>query len=219
MLLALMTCLTPNGNVHATARQVGLALGVPEPMANYWLKRFCTVKYLGEPVIRCLDFSEGLAVYALSLSLIQHTLQPAKGEPITIHQVGAKETVIEQARAKYGLELAQAERSVMLQLGLHPEELAANEEAVIWRELRYLKIKREDILSLIHTFGVDRIRQQLHWLPERQTKDRAKYLVTALLNGHGPPRTLQDVLSDPNLMQKYQAEPQPESHNPTEDAS
>jgi hypothetical protein len=174
---------------------------------------------MGEPIIRCLDWTDGLAVYTVSLALIQHALQPPKGEPITIHQVGSKETVIEQARTKYAVHLSQAERSVMLHLGLHPEELLDNDEAVIWRELRYLKLKREDIVSLIQTFGIDRIRQQLYWLPDRQAKDRAKTLVTALINNYGPQRTLTDVLKDPTLRNKYAAQPLPDLPNPDEDES
>ena len=174
---------------------------------------------MGEPVIRCLDWTDGLAVYTVSQSLIQHALQPPRGEPVTIHQVGSKETVIQHARSKYGLELAQAERSVMLQLGLHPEELLDNDEAAVWRDLRYLKLKREDITSMIKTFGIDRISQQLHWLPDRQAKDRARTLVTALINDYGPPRTLSDVLTDPELAKKFTAQPQDDQPSESQDES
>jgi hypothetical protein len=109
----------------------------------------------------------------------------------------------------------------MLQLGLHPEELLDTEEAVIWRELRYLKLKREDIISLIQTFGIDRIRQQLHWLPARDTKekDKGRVLVTALMNNHGPQRTLTDVLKDPSLRNKYATQPQADPNSTHEDES
>lgn len=212
ILLALMTSLTPNGDVRTTERYIAKALGIPTPVAAFWLRMFSYRKFAGQPIIHRLERDEGLRIYTLSNAHVQHQLQPPKGDPPIIRKVVGREAVIDHVRSTYATHAADVEKTVMQQLGLHPEELLGNDEAMVWQELRCLKIKRADIQSLIDTFGVARIKQQIEWLPERQSKNRARTLVAALINNYGRPRRLQDVLAklklDPHLTTNAGADPE-----------
>lgn len=195
MLLALMTYLTPNGETRVTATQVARALGVPTPVAVLWLRNLSHTRFQGEPIVERLKSPEALTAYTLSHSLVHHDVQPQKRDPPVIQFAAGRQAVIEHVRSTYATPKVEAERTVMHHLGLHPEELQDSDDAHVWRELRYLRFKRADIQALIDTFGIGKIATQLEWLAERRPKDRARTLVSALMNDWGPPKRLRDVLA------------------------
>jgi len=194
VLLAVITCTTPNGYIQASARQVALALGVPIPAATLWLHALCWRRFRGHQLLLRIEREEGLTLYTISPMHIRHvTIAAEKG---TIHgpSTADRGEVQDHVRKHFAIPVAEAEDHVMRQLGVHPRARTESEEAWVYRHLRDLKFKREDVDALIETFGIDKIRQQVIWLPERPAKNPAKYLVTALLNQYGPPKRLRDVL-------------------------
>ena len=194
ILLAFFTYLTANGHLYVTAGQVAAALGIPTPVAALWLRRFCQARFQGNPIIHPLGRKLGPEAFTLSHTLIHYSAQPPATPFGHDNRTGSRDAVINHSRARYATPAKNVEPIIMRQLGHHPEEALGTPEAGVWEELRYLKVRREDIQSLLDTFGVERILQQLAWLPSRPGRNRARVLITSLLKNEGPPRRLQDVL-------------------------
>ena len=194
LFLALITHISANGDLRASASQVGHTLGIPTPVAAISLRRFLSTRHNGEPIIQRLRWETGLTLYTISQHHINHEVREKAPFTQPIQYAAGREQIIQHNRATYATTRNEAERSVMLGLGLHPEELEDSMSALVWRDLRYLKLKRDDIESLIAAFGIAKIRQQIDWLADRQSKNRARTLVTALINNWGPPKRLKDVL-------------------------
>ncbi len=196
ILLAVFTYLTANGHVYVTANQVAEALGVPTPLAAAWLWRFARRRFRGVPIIHVVERELGANVFTIAHPLVKHVIWPAKSEPPVIFRVAGRRAIVAHSRAKYAQSAQAVLPLVMRQLGHHHEEAPDTPEARVWEELRHLKIGREDIRALIDTFGVGRILQQLAWLPERYTKNRAKTLVASLLKDAPAPRRIRDVIQN-----------------------
>lgn len=194
VMLAVLTCLTANGEAQASARQVGRALGVPIPIASLWLEILCWRRYQNEPILYRIQREQGLTLYSISHMHIHHIVPDPEDIAAQVTRAADVEAIRAHVRATYAIPADEAEHHVSNQLGVHPKEQQDNDEAWVYRQLRYLKFRREDIVALVDTFGVDSVKQQLIWLPERPAKNPAKFLVTALLNSYGPPRRLKDVL-------------------------
>jgi hypothetical protein len=199
VMLVLMSSLTTNGSTAVTPTQVARALGIPTPVAAVWLRQLSHTRFDGNPIVERLSFESGLTVYTLSASHIHHVNHPAKEDPPVIQLAAGRDRVLAHVRSRYAVRKSDAVKEVMTQLGLHPEELTEQADADVWRELRYLRIRRDDIKSLIATFGPERIRRQLHWLPQRRAKSRSRTLVTSLMENWGPPKNLSDVLAAGNF--------------------
>ena len=195
VMLAVLTCLTANGEAQASARQVARALGVPIPIASLWLEILCWRRYQNEPILYRIKRDQGLTLYSISHMHIHHIVPDPEDISAQVTRAAGAEQVRSHVRATYAIPADEAEHHVSSQLGVHPKEQQDNDEAWVYRQLRYLKFRREDIVALVETFGVDKVKQQLLWLPERPAKNPPKYLVTALLNSYGPPRRLKDVLA------------------------
>lgn len=219
ILLALLTCLTANGEPLASARQVASALGVPIPMATVWLELLCIRRYRGEPILYRLRREQGLTLYTISHMHIHHISPQPEDITHNLARAAGTEPIRAHVRATYAVPADEAEHHVSRQLGVHPEERAATDEAWVFRQLRYLKFRREDIVALVDTFGIEKLKQQLLWLPDRPAKHPAKFLVTALLNSYGPPRRLKDVLGAYRFGRSSAIDRQPPAVSPVEESS
>jgi hypothetical protein len=194
VLLALLTYLAPNGQVQATAQQVGQALGVPTRLAALWLMALCARRFHGYHLVYRVGREEGHAVYCLSRAFVIQEQQPPPADAPQILEVMGREKVIARSRHAYATPRAEVEAGVMRRLGHAPEELLDTPEGAVWRGLHVLKIAKADIRALIDTYGAERILEQLEWLPERRAKNPAHFLIAALRHNFGPPKTLSDTL-------------------------
>lgn len=189
ILLTLLTFLSANGEVRATAQQVAQALGVPVPLASLWLSGLAWRRFQGVHLIYRIERAEGYPVYALSWQFIdryrsQHPDEYVNGRPAPI---ATREEVLAHSRSTYARPRAEVEREVLEQLGYSPEEMAPTPEGLLRRRLRGLKLEREDIQFLIETYGTERIQRQLDWLPERRAKNQARYLLAAVKGDYPGP--------------------------------
>jgi len=188
LVLALLTFVSPNGQVQATAKQVARALGVPAPVAALWLLHFASRRFHGAHLIYRIKREEGYPIYALSRGSIDREHQPPRAwqEPPTYRAAG-RAAVIAHSRATYTKPRAEVERTVMEQLGHAPEELLDTPEGQVWRLLGVLHLEPPVIRDLIAEYGVERILRQLTWLPLRKAKNPARYLLAAIKGDYSPP--------------------------------
>jgi len=187
LLLALLTFLSRNGQVSATAAQVAKALGVPTPVAALWLVHFTTRRFQGYHVVYRIKLEEGHALYTVSRGLIEHEHEPPKAEP---SPYSSRSAVVGFSRAAYARPRAEVERIVMGQLGHAAEELLETPEGAAYRRLSALRIGPEESRRLIAQFGVAAILQQLDWLPSRKAKNRTRYLIAAVRGNYAAPLSL-----------------------------
>ena len=195
LLLAILTYLTADGELRVSSWQVARALGMPTPVIAVHLFRLTHRRFGGQPLLVRNKAESGLSTYTLSHHHVRHHVHPpVPFKPVSVSAAG-REAVYNHVRSQYGVPRIEAEKTVHAQLGLHPEEQSEVRQAHVFRELRYLKLRRGDIESLVEVFGIDILEQQLAWLPERTTRPDARALVKALINEYGRPRRLQDVLN------------------------
>lgn len=109
--------------------------------------------------------------------------------------VSRRAEVIAHSRAAYAAPRQEVERVVMGKLGHAPEELPGTPEGAVWRRRHVLRFAPEDIRAMVRAHGVERIARQLDWLPEREAKDPARYLVAALEGDYPEPSRLRDRLN------------------------
>ncbi len=142
-----------------------------------------------------------------------------------------REKVIEASRRKYGRPRAEVERMIAEQMGWAPpatstqpatssatnaapiQQTTQNRQPAIGDELKrqlfVLGVDQDRVDSLLLRFDRVRIEQQLAWLPYRDARDPAAFLVAAIEHDYEPPLALQ---REP----KHQWEPKHQGRRPQE---
>jgi len=124
-----------------------------------------------------------------------------------------REKVIEASRRKYGRPRAEVERRIAEQMGWAPpatstqpatssatnaapiQQTTQNRQPAIGDELKrqlfVLGVDQDRVDSLLLRFDRERIEQQLAWLPYRDARNPAAFLVAAIEHDYEPPLALQ----------------------------
>jgi hypothetical protein len=188
LLLALLTFVSPNGQVQATARELARALGLPVPLTAWKLDRFAKRRFRDQVFVYRIDRREGESVYALSRHVVarEHAPEPPADPPPIV--AAGREAVVAESRARYSQPREAVEAEVMRQLGHAAEELADTPQGSAYRQLRALGMAPADIGRLLATYGTADVLQQLAWLPERRAKHPLRYLLAALRDGYAGPQ-------------------------------
>lgn len=188
LLLALLTFVSANGQVQATARELARALGLPVPVVAWRLDRFAGRRFHDQVLVYRIDRRDGESVYALSRHVVtrEHAPEPAAGPPPIV--AAGREAVVAESRARYSQPREVVEAEVMLQLGHAVEELADTPQGSAYRQLRALGMGPADVGRLLATYGTADVLQQLTWLPERRAKHPLRYLLAALRDGYAGPQ-------------------------------
>ena len=202
-LLALLTFLSANGHVSATLFQLAQALGINEGKCRARMERLITFVWQGEPLVREVRRELGLDAYVPSPKLfMQEERHEREREEAASEQkrreseaAEAKEgtgptvrdAIYAQNRALYAKPRAEVEREVMRLLGHAPEEADDTPEGAVRRRLSRLGVPAEDGERLISSHPLETITDQLDWLPQRNAKNPARFVVAAIENGYEPP--------------------------------
>jgi hypothetical protein len=190
-LLALLTYLTPNGDIHPSVPEVAAALNVSGRQAHDRLRRLAAVRWQGEPLAVEVPRETGMDAFILSPAIVANreasTLPTdAMNLPLPLPP-SSREAVIAHSRSAYATPRAEAERMVAAQLGIEPEEFADTPEGEAHRRLYAYGVPREIIKQLIADYPLDRIQRQIGWLPRRHAKSPGRFLVAAIENDYAPP--------------------------------
>jgi hypothetical protein len=190
-LLFLLTFVSPNGNCSASLDSLCEAMHVSKQKTHKRMDQLRAVEWDGWPLVLETRHETGLVSFSLSERVISYEQHepPAPTEPTRIG--GIREAVIEYSRATYGRPRAEVERLVEAQYGHHElPPLADPELQELQRSLEAISITSEQALRLIGAYDRERIERQLAWLPYRDAKNPAGFLIAAIEHDYDEPLSL-----------------------------
>lgn len=103
--------------------------------------------------------------------------------------------MIAHSRGYYAVTRAEAERAVAEQYGHTMEEVGEGDEAVARRQLAALGVPRDQVGALFAEHPLDQIQEQIKWLPLRNAKAPARFIVAAIQNRYLPPPQVRPKLA------------------------
>jgi hypothetical protein len=190
-LLALLSCLTPNGEARAAAIQVAEVLGTSEREAQVRLDRLSRAVWRVGPVVLRSGLDPLLYSYAVALGLLAnaHPVPEPDVRALPIPPAG-REAVVEASRATYAVPRAKAEAAVAEQLGMPAFADSDSPVGQAWRGLLAAGVPKEQAKELVEEYPPDKILRQLEWLPARNAREPARFLVATIKEGYGQPPSL-----------------------------
>ena len=186
-LLAVLTLLTANGRLNATAAQVAAALGISEAKAQSRLDRLCQLRWNEKPVAVEQVAETGLKTVSLSPHVVAQRERPVglreSDLPAPLPPVAGRDAVVAYSRQHYGRPRAEVEREVAAQFGWRSDI----DRTTPAGRLEGLGVSPEDVQSLTAAFSDEEIANQLDWLPYRGAKNPARFVVAAIEGRYEPP--------------------------------
>lgn len=197
-LLAVLTCLTPDGRMQATLPDLATALGISERAVKPSLSLLAARQWEGQPVLYEILREEALPYYTPSPAIVKHLAEESHREvslPLP-PPIATREEIVAVSREKYARPREEVERMVLEQLGHAPEETDDTPEGEVRRRLLGLGVTREEIGVLLTSHPLQDIINQLDWLPYRNAKNPLRFLVAAIQNRYDAPPLLRAASED-----------------------
>jgi hypothetical protein len=190
-LLALLSCLSPNGEARAAAFQVAEVLGTYERDARSRLDRLAAAIWRGGPVVLRSEHGTLPPSYAVAPGLLadKHT-QPEPEVTVLPIPAAGREAVVQASRAAYAVPRAEAEAAVAEQLGIPAFADSDSPEGEAWRGLMAAGVPKEQARELVDEYPAEEILRQLEWLPARNAREPARFIVAAIRERYGQPPSL-----------------------------
>ena len=192
-LLALLTLYTPNGQFTGTAPAIALALGLQGWEAQKGigerLRALTVLSFRGAPLVIEVPRDQAQAVYVPGPHLVRHIQEEtvaASPDQMPLTAV-SREIVVALNREKHTRSREEAERNVQAQLGHDPRESEDTPDGDVLRRLLSAGITREEAQRLLSGFPLEQIQRQLDWLPYREARSPARFLVAAIEKQYDPP--------------------------------
>lgn len=192
-LLAAVTFLTSDGRFTGTARSIAAAMGVPERDVGQRLRSLMVLTFEGAPVLVEVPREQALPVYVPGPRLVRHVQEEASGTTDSDTRAASalpREMLIARNRKKYARPRLEVELIVAEQLGVSPVESEDSPQGETLRSLMAAGVSRQDATHLIGSFPLEAIQQQLDWLPYREARLPARFLVAAIENDYEAPVNL-----------------------------
>lgn len=197
-LLYMLTFLTPNGDILPTVPELALAMGIAAAAVRYRMERLMRGSWQGKPLVLLLKRDSGLHAYALSPALVAVRLA-REGSPASdpVIHVGSRAAVIAHSRAAHTKPRQYVEEMIARLNNwdrpgpTHDERgnpLPPDETRILHTRLTLAGVAQEQANMLLVHYPLDRIREQLDWLPLRYAKSPARFLVAAIEKNFSPPR-------------------------------
>lgn len=200
-LLTLLSLLTANGEVQATAWEVAELLGLSERQARKQLDNLARAKWQGGPVLIQVPRDTSSSLYALSPTLFAQEEVPPISEPLLpLPPIAGREAVIGHSRATYARTREEVERQIAQLNGWDvPEAFATPDEktyASMRQRLLVIGLTGEQADELLSRFDLARIQRQLQWLPYRRAKHPIGFLLAAIEGDYEPPLSLRNAITE-----------------------
>ena len=117
-LLALLTFLTPDGRLQATATQLAVALGISDKKAEERMERLSALTWEGNPVACLLPRETGMDAIGLSPHLVSYREEIAQSASVPASApLAGRAAIVNRSRALHARPRAEVERMVLEQLG------------------------------------------------------------------------------------------------------
>jgi hypothetical protein len=187
-LLALLSCLSPNGELRAASFQVADVLGMSEREARSRLDRLAQATWREGPVVLRVEQGLFLPAYSVSPCLVGHEHpEPETQVKVLPIPTAGREAAVAASRAAYAVPRAEAEAAVAEQLGIPACADTDTPEGEAWRGLQDAGVPKDLAKELVEEFPAEEILRQLAWLPERGARDPARFIVAAIREGYAAP--------------------------------
>jgi hypothetical protein len=226
-LLAVLSCVTPNGRIEPSLPEVAQVLNVSESKARDRLLRLQTLLWQGEPLIHSRQRELGLDVFVPAPTLVgtgpeELPAPHAAAEPERSSSSGAnRDAIIAHSRAAYARPRAEVERLVAEQLGHVADGTLGTPEGSVRRRLWALGVPDDSVECLLSNHPVEVIAEQLDWLPHRHAKNPARLIVAAIEHRYEPParvRLERAIAADTAAEEAAQEQAEPNAEPVTEPA-
>jgi hypothetical protein len=190
-LLYLLTFITPEGHCQVSLPILTSAMQVSSSKVKARMHRLSEMKWQDEPLIIQVPHESGLFTYSLHPHLVAYEhLTVSEQHPTPPLRTVSRNQIIAYSRSHYARPRAEVEKIIAAQLGQDIEE------TVEQRKLRYrlenVGLTSEQATEVVLTHSPDVIAQQLDWLPFRNAKNPAGYLLAAIEGGYGEPRGVRE---------------------------
>jgi len=191
-LVAVLTFLTADGRIQATADQVARALGISEKHAAERLQALCRLSWRDTPVLVEITREQAPTFYAPGYGVVTHAHEEKEGGNSVGESVpyatASREELIARSRDRYAKPLEEVERIVAGGLG-HGESEAGDgsPDATLRRALLGVGLTRDEADELLAGFPRDVIQKQLDLLPARGARNPARYLIAAIRGDYAAP--------------------------------
>ena len=190
-LMYLLTFLTPEGNCTVSSPILASGMKVSTNQAKARMHRLAKRRFLENAIITEVAHDNGLFTYSLHprwvgyehLTVSQpHAMSPLRAAPRSV--------VVAHSRQQYARPRAEVEKMVAEQLGHDSTE--TEEEKKLRIRLENAGLNGQQAKDTIASHPADAIAQQLDWLPHRNAKNPAGYLMAAIEGRYQEPRAIRD---------------------------
>ena len=199
--LLLLTFVSANGHCTASLSQLAGALHLSIGKTRERLKRLEAVRWLEQPLIFSHQAGSGLETYTLTPGLLPVVEESVAVPTAPVLKGVPREVVIERSRSKYARPRAEVEAEIARLNGWQlPDEATAPprkeptttepldpHQASARRELLRAGLLPEQADDLLARFDLVRIERQLMWLPYRNVRKPAGFLLAAIKDDYAAP--------------------------------
>ncbi len=190
-LLYLLTFISPEGNCQVTQPILTSAMKTSSVKVKARMHRLAEFLWQGCPLIVEVPHESGIFTYSLHPHLVAYEhLMISEPYPTSPLPEERKQQVIAHSRATYARPRAEVERVIAAQMGQDIDE--TEEQGKLRRRLENTGLTTEQSRELLLAFPADVIAQQLDWLPYRNAKNPAGYLLAAIDGGYQEPKAIRD---------------------------
>ena len=200
-----LSFLTSNGDCSPTLSQLASAMRLSQTKTRARMQRLCQFFFENEPLVVVSTRGDGQEAYALKSHLIptvEKSVETPKPEPL---QAVPRQRLIEYSRNRYAKTREEVEKQIAELNGWDVPPLVAEQtddttakpasqneatppqQKELRRHLQNLGIAPDQIEYLFSNFDLERIKQQLGWLPFRQARNPSAYLVAAIVHDYEEP--------------------------------
>jgi len=205
-LLVLLSFLSPDGRLVGFTLSLAQALGLPSAKARARFERLCETRWLGQPIVFATQLGDGLDGFAPMPGFIPLVEEPQHDQDVPVVRVVPREVVIAHSRRTYARTRGEVEAEIEsmmnwrkpqpsppLQQGSSPQRATLPpsippEQAELHDQLVEVGLLPDQADELLKRYDALRIRRQLAWLPRRQAKNAAGYLLAAIKDDYAAPR-------------------------------
>ncbi len=186
-LLLMLTFVTPNGWCQPAVQQLADAMRVGVGKARARMGRLQDFRWQGRPLVTEITRGSGMDGFTLSPAVVglQDAPEPPQ-EAAPPLPPSSRDVIIARSRAIYARPRAEVEAMIAEQMGW--KEVGDGPEAQLRRKLLNVAgLMRDQVDALLESYPHERVERQLDWLPHRNAKSPARFLMAAVENDYDPP--------------------------------
>ena len=214
-LLFVLTFVTPNGDIVPTLHELAQAMHLSPGKADARLRRLSAFRWQEGPLLHLLRRESGLHAWSPSAHLIALHHAPSHGVEEPTLRSAHRDTVIAFSRQQYARPREEVEAEIARANGwaypfLSRAEVYQNQDAgkgekgqrdaqetkqdrdplapSLRNRLLSLGVKSEQVDMLLAQYQPEHIQRQIAWLPARNARNPAAFLLAAIEKDYAPPR-------------------------------